>query len=85
MKFILIFSIFLFVYGAYAASIHFKGGKTDVIVEPAPQVVQSNPTVTNCSTTNGVTVCQLTDSATERQWLIIQGSSGITAVSDDLR
>ena len=52
----------------------------------AAQAVASEPTVSNCNTTSQITVCTLTDpSHVGRQWLIVEGPSGIAVVEDDVK
>jgi hypothetical protein len=53
---------------------------------PEPQVVGTVPVVSGCATTSSVTVCTLTDPATQRHWLIVGSAQGsIAVVPDELR
>lgn len=50
------------------------------------QVVGTVPVVSGCTTTSSVTVCTLTDPATQRHWLIVGSAQGsIAVVEDELR
>lgn len=49
------------------------------------QIVATTPIVSGCNATGNITVCTMTDASTQRAWLIVYTSSGVSVVEDDLR
>lgn len=58
---------------------------TVTVMKLHAQVITTYPVVSNCSTTGTITVCQMTDSASQKTWLIVENASGgISVVEDNL-